>query len=136
MSYAVKVTVQRRPEIPNASALAKAQGGKVIGYLRDSLINGYKPATGEARERKRDGKPLGYDDGKLANGLRLESAGSTRTHAAFKIRPPASRSMLEEARPEYGGLSFIEKHEIITLDGIVQELIEEATADYMRTLRQ
>lgn len=136
MSYSVKVIAPRTPAVPNATALARAQGNAVIGYLRDSLVNGYVPATGDARERKGDGKPLGYDTGKLARGLRLVSAGSTRTQAAFRITVSADRSMLEEARPEYGGQSFIERYQIITLDGIVQELIEEGTADYMRSLRK
>jgi hypothetical protein len=135
MSYSVKVIAPRKPATPNASALARAQGDAVIGYLRDSLVNGYVPATGEARPRKGDGKPLGFDTGKTARGLRLVSAGSTRDHAAFRITVSADRAMLEQARPEFGGMSFIERYQIITLEGRVQELIEEGTAEYMRSLR-
>lgn len=136
MSYSVKVIAPRRPDVPNASALAKAQATVVRDYLEQSLINGYKPATGEARERKPNGKPLGYDTGKLARGLRVRSAGATRTSSAYTIEPGPDRKMLTEPRAELGGMSFIERHEIITLDGIVQELIEEGTAEYMRSLRK
>ncbi len=135
MPVTIKVIVERRPAIPNPSALAKAQATAVRNYLAQSLVNGYDPATGDARERKGDGKPRAYDTGKLARGLRVRSAGSTRTAAAYAIEPGADRKMLTEARPEYGGLSFIEKYGIITLDGIVQELIAEGTDEYMRSLR-
>jgi hypothetical protein len=135
MPVTIKVVVERRPAVPNASALAKAQATAVKNYLAQSLVNGYMPATGEARERKGDGKPLGFDTGKLARGLRVVSAGSTRTSAAFAIEPSADRKMLTEVRPELGGMSFIERHQIITLEGIVQELIAEGTDEYMRSLR-
>ncbi len=135
MPVTIRVVVERRPELPNAAALAKAQSTAARDYLAQSLINGYDPATGEARERKGDGKPRGYDSGRLARGLRVRSAGSTRTMAAYAIEPGADRQMLTELRPEYGGMSFIEKFGVITLDGIVQELIAEGTDTYMRSLR-
>jgi hypothetical protein len=135
MPVTIKVVAERRPAVPNASALAKLQATKVRNYLAESLVNGYMPATGEARPRKGDGKPLGLDTGKLARGLRVVGAGSTRTTAAFGIEPSADRKMLTDVRVELGGMSFIDRHQIITLDGIVQELIAEGTDEYMRSLR-
>ncbi len=135
MPYTVKVIAPRRPAAPNASALAKAQATAARDHLSAALVNGYVPDTMEARPRKGDGKPLGYDTGKLARGLRVRSAGATRTASAYAIEPGADRKMLTEARPEYGGMSFIERFKINTLDGVVQDVIEEATAEYMRSLR-
>lgn len=135
MPVTVKVIVERRPVLPNASAMAKAMATAVRNHLSAALINGYMPDTMEARPRKGDGKPQGYDTGRLAKGLRVRSAGSTRTTAAYAIEPGADRKMLTEARPELGGMSFIERHKIITLDGVVQDVLEEGADEYMRSLR-
>jgi hypothetical protein len=135
MPVTIKVVVERRPAIPNASALAKLQATAAANHLRDALINGYYPDTMDARPRKGDGNAQGYDTGKLARGLQVKSAGSTRTEAAFAIVPSADRRMLGEPRPEYGGRSFVDKFRIITLDGAVQDVLAEAAAEYMRSLR-
>jgi hypothetical protein len=134
MSYAIKVVVQRRPAlVPNPSALARAQAQAAADHLRDALTNGYYPDTMEARPRKGDGKPQGYDTGKLARGLRVKSAGSSRESAAYAIEPGADRKMLTEPRLELGGLSFVERYRIFSLDGVVQEVLDEAAAKYMET---
>lgn len=134
MSYRV-VEVQRTREVPVAAVLARKQGDALVKWLRDSLINGYDPETGDVRPRKGDGKPLGFDTGRLARGLRLVSAGSTRTSAKFEVRVSPDRVMLEEVRVELGGMSFIERHNIITTQGRAAEPIAEATEEYMRSLR-
>lgn len=135
MSYRV-IEVKRTPALPVAAVLAKRQAEALVVWLRDCLVNGYDPETGEARPRKGDGKPLGYDTGKLARGLRAVSAGATRASARYRVTVSPDRAMLEEARPELGGLSFIEKHNIITTQGRAAEPIAEATEDYMRSLRK
>jgi hypothetical protein len=135
MSYSVRVIAPRKPELPNASALAKLQATKARDHLRDALINGYYPGTMDARPRKGDGNAQGYDTGKLARGLQVKSAGSTRTEAAYAIEPGPDRKMLAEPRPEYGGRTFVDKFRIITLDGAVQDVLAEAAAEYMETLR-
>jgi hypothetical protein len=135
MPVTVKIVVERRPAVSNPSALAKAQATAVRDHSSQALINGYVPDTMEARERKSNGKPLGYDTGKLARGLRVRSAGATRTSSAFAVEPGPDRKMLTEARPELGGMSFIERHKILTLEGVVQDVIAEATDAYMRSLR-
>jgi hypothetical protein len=135
MSYRI-VEVRRTREQPVAAVLARKQGEALIKWLSFALTAGYHPETGEARPRKGDGKPLGYRTGALAKGLRLVSVGSDRTSARFKVMPPASRSMLDEDRGEYGGLSFIDRHDIITTRGRAAEPIAEATAEYMRSLNK
>lgn len=129
------VEVGRRglPPTVAAAVLARAQGDALIKHLEFSLVAGYDPATMDARPRKGDGKPLGYDTGKLAAGLRLVSAGSTRTSARFEIKPPPSRSMLDDVRPELGGRSFLDRYGIITTEGKAAEVIAEATDEYMST---
>ncbi len=135
MSYRI-VEVKRTRALPVASVLARAQGDALIEWLEFALEAGYHPATGEARPRKGDGKPLGYRTGTLARGLRLQSAGSTKDSARFKVMPPPSRSMLDETRAELGGMSFLDRYEIITTRGRAAEPIAEATDIYMRSLRK
>jgi hypothetical protein len=135
MSYRI-VEVKRTRELPVAAVLARKQGDAVIEWLEFALEAGYHPATGEARPRKPDGKPLGYRTGTLARGLRLVGAGASRASASFRIVPPPSRAMLDEDRSELGGMSFLDRHEIITTRGRAAEPIAEATADYMRSLRK
>jgi hypothetical protein len=135
MSYRI-VEVKRTRALPVAAVLARAQGDALIEWLEFALEAGYHPATGEARPRKGDGKPLGFRTGTLARGLRLQSAGSTKDSARFKVVPPASRSMLDEDRAELGGMSFLGRHEIITTRGRAAEPIAEATDIYMRSLRK
>ncbi len=135
MSYRIG-EVKRTRELPVAAVLARKQGDALIVWLSFCLTAGYHPATGDARPRKSNGKPLGLDTGTLAKGLRLQSAGATRDSARFKVVPPPSRTMLDEDRPELGGMSFIDRHEIITTRGRAAEPIAEATAEYMRSLNK
>jgi hypothetical protein len=135
MPITIKVIAPRKPGLPNASALAKAGATAARDHLSAALVNGYMPDTMEARPRKGNGQPQGVDTGRLAKGLTVRSAGSNRTAAAYAIEPSADRKMLTEARPELGGMSFVERHRIITLDGVVQDVIAEATDEYMRSLR-
>lgn len=132
MAFSVKLTVKKRRGI-DPRELVRRRAAAVIGYLRESLINGYRPADGEARPRKADGKPLGFDTGRLARGLRMSSLQSTRTRASVRIMPPASRSMLAEPTGE-DGLSFLARHQILTVDGLARELLDEATADYLKEI--
>jgi hypothetical protein len=135
MSVRIVEVGRRGLPTPVAAPLARKQGEAVIKHLEFCLEAGYHPETMEARPRKGDGKPLGFDTGKLAHGLRLVSAGSTRTSARFQIKPPPSRHMLDDARPELGGMSFIDRHTIITTEGKAAEAIAEATDEYMKGLR-
>lgn len=136
----IKVVVRREASrresfVPIPSALARAQALAARDHLAFALTAGYEPDTMEARPRKGNGKPLGYDTGRLARGMRVRSAGATRLAAAYSIEPGSDRAMLTEARAEYGGLSFVERYNIITLDGVVQDVMSEAAAEYMRENR-
>lgn len=135
MSYRIVEVRRDSLPIPVAAPLARLQGERVIEFLRESIEGGFDPVDGTDRERKADGKPRGYDTGALARGLRLRSAGSSRTFARFEIVPPTSRSMLDEPRGD-DGVSFIDRHRLISIEGRAAELIEEATDDYMRALEE
>lgn len=132
MSYRV-IDVKRTTKAPNALDLARFQGERLRDHLRDALEHGYHPATGEPRERKGDGKPLGFDDGVLARGLVVKNIGAAKGKARVRIDPPASRRMLLDVRAD--GQSFIERHEIITTQGVAGDVIRKATAEYMKALR-
>lgn len=134
MSY--KIVEVRRDELPIhvAAVLARRQGNAVIEFLRESIRGGFSPIDGSDRERKADGKARGFATGRLAVGLRLRSAGSTRFSAKFEIVPPADRAMLSE--PGEDGQSFIDRHDLISVEGRAAELIDEATDAYMLELEQ
>lgn len=130
MPFRVTITAprrKRRARQPDASELVRRQAEAVRDYLRDSLINGYVPATGEARPRKADGKPRGYDTGKLAKGLRITGEHKGRRKASIRIEPPA----------DPGRQAYVAKHDdIITLDGIVDDVRREAVAEYLAEIDQ
>jgi hypothetical protein len=134
VSYKIVEVVRDPLPVPAAAPLARKQGEAVIAFLRESIRGGFSPIDGEDRERKGDGKPRGYDTGRLADGLRLRSAGSTRYSAKFEIAPPSDRAMLSE--PGEDGLSFIDRHELISVEGRAAELIDEATEIYMLELAE
>ena len=134
MSYSVRVTAQRRPQL-NASALAKAQATAARDWHRESLIGGWSPVDGSDRPRKGDQKPLGYDTGTLARGLRVRGVESTRERASFAIEPPTTRRDLAKPKLEYGGMSFLERYDILSLDGRTADVIDEATEAYFAQLR-
>jgi len=134
VSVRIVEVVRGEIEIPVAAPLARRQGDAVIGFLRESIRGGFSPIDGSDRPRKADGKPRGFDTGRLADGLRLRSAGSSRTVARFEIVPPADRAMLDEAGED--GLSFIDRWDLITVEGRAAELIDEATEEYMLELEQ
>ena len=133
MSYRVVEVKRDRPKL-NASALAKRQAEDLIVFLAESIRGGFSPIDGSNRPRKSNQKPLGYDTGRLARGLRARSAGSSRERAAFRIDPPAERMILLELTDD-GGASFIDRYDLITTQGRAAEVIEEATAAYFAELR-
>lgn len=132
MGYSAKLTVKRRRGRIDAATLVRAQAGRVLPYLRQALRDGFVPEDGSARPRKGDGKPLGFDDGVLANGLYAAPVHTTRHRASIEIRVPSARRMLTEPRAD--GQSFIARHKILTADGRVGELINDATREYLDTV--
>jgi len=134
VSYKIVEVIRDQTPTPVAAVLARRQGDAVIEFLRESIRGGFDPTDGSDRERKADGKARGFDTGRLADGLRLRSAGSTRYSAKFEIMPPADRSMLSE--PGEDGLSFIDRYNLISVEGRAAELIDEATEAYMLELEQ
>lgn len=131
MPFSVRITEQRRRRGRRAGIdarkLVEVQAKAVVQYLGDSLVNGYRPADGEARPRKGDGKPLGYRTGVLARGLRIVDQGQTRARASVRIEPPL----------DTGRRIFVSKNpDVITLDGLVDEVRLEAVDDYLRQLEE
>lgn len=133
MTYRVVEVKRDRPRL-NAAALAKRQAEALIEFLAESIRGGFSPVDGSDRPRKANQKPLGFDTGRLARGLRARSAGSTREKAAYRIDPPADRMILLELTDD-GGESFIDRHDLITTQGRAAEVIEEATVAYFAELR-
>lgn len=136
MSYSVRVQVPRPREPLNASALAKAQATAARDWQREALIGGWSPVDGSDRPRKGNQKPLGYDTGTLARGLRVVAVESSRERAAFAIEPPSSRRDLAKPKLELGGLSFLERYQILSLEGRTADVIDEATDAYFADLRR
>lgn len=125
MPSRVRITAPRRQraaERLDASALVKAQADAVITYLGESIRNGYVAATGEARPRKPDGKPVGFATGELANGLRATKLLKNRRRATITIEAPhdPGRRIFVATNPDF-----------ITLDGIVDEVRREAVDNYL-----
>lgn len=107
----------------DAREVVMRQAEAAVEYLRESIINGYEPATGAARPRKPDGKPFAYDTGELADGLRIVDQHQTRKRASVRIVGPASRD------------PFLAKHsDILTLDGIVGDEMRRAVDDYLEEI--
>lgn len=136
MSYSVRIEVPRKRPTLNASALAKAQATAARDWHRESLIGGWSPVDGSDRPRKGDQNPLGYDTGTLARGLRVVAVESSRERAAFAIEPPSSRRDLTKPKLELGGMSFLERHDILSLDGRTADVIDEATEAYFTSIRR
>jgi len=135
VSYRIVEVRRAALPIPVAAPLARRQAEALLPFLSESIRGGFSPIDGSDRERKADGKPRGFDTGRLADGLRIRSAGSTRTSAKYEIVPPADRAFLAEPG-EDGGESFIDRHDLISVEGRAAELIDEATEIYMLELER
>lgn len=133
MPYNVVIRSKRPLDKLNAMVLVKSVAADVLPYLQQALTDGFRPSDGTPRPRKGDGKPQAYDTGTLARGLHATPVRGSRTRATLEIRVPSSRRVLTEPRGE-DRMSFIERHEILTGDGRVAEIIETATRDYLETI--
>jgi hypothetical protein len=123
MAISVRITSKKKRGRLDARELVTRMATAARDYLSESLINGYRPADGAARDRKPDGKPMGFDTGELARGLRLVDAHKTRNRATVRIVGPESRN------------PFLAKHDdVITLNGIAADEMDRAVADYLEEI--
>ena len=120
MPTRVTVTVKNKRKGPDARELVQVMAKAAADYLGESLVNGYRPADGEARPRKGDGKPLGLDTGYLSRTIKPEAVHTTRAKASVRIRGPVSRQIFLAKNPD-----------VLTLDGIVADEMDHAAREYL-----
>lgn len=105
----------------DARELVRVTSDAAIAEMRDGLTQGYDAETGEQRPRKADGKPKGFNTGRLADGLRRTSISGGETRASTSIVPPADRESYVEANPG-----------VMTAEGRVGEAIQAASDAYVK----
>lgn len=132
MSFSARFEIKARRKL-DARVLVKRIGDAVADHLGDSLIEGVRPDTGAARERKADGKPRGYDTGLLARGIHATAPTGGLANARCTVVVPVSRRMLAESS---GGESFISKHGIFTTEGKAGAVIDAAVSAYIAEVSQ
>ena len=84
----IKIDIDR----PDARELVGRGANAAIDVIRQSLIDGVTSDSGQPRPRKADGKPRGYNTGKLANGLTITTVSGGERVASTRVIPPADRA--------------------------------------------
>lgn len=121
MAITAKFTL-RVPDLGlDARVLVERTSSAAVDKIRESLREGFDPTTGAPRDRKGDGKPLGYNTGRLAEGIGITGIHGDANRASTKIVPPPDRVAYVEANPD-----------VLTAGGLVGEAIQEAAEKYVR----
>lgn len=104
----------------DARELVEHVGDRVAEQLRSDVRAGVDSASGQAKPRKDDGKPQGYNTGTLAEGIERGSVTGDRARASTTVAPPPERRAYVNSNPQ-----------VMTLEGRMRRVIEGAVADYL-----
>jgi hypothetical protein len=115
----------RIPDIRiDARELVRVTSDAAVETISNSIRVGVESASGAPRGRKANGKPEGFNTGRLANGIRRTTITGSEARASTRIVPPADRAKYVAA-----------KGDILTAGGRVGEAIDDATQTYLGGLK-